>query len=79
MTTPQGEARSSVQPEQSAPKSESSLVEEKKVSQEDRLPKTRRKRYILDCEESPDGSFSCCRLIPLNEIKRQNFRLTQKP
>jgi len=68
--TESGEARSSLLTEQSAPEQNSSLSEEKKVSQVNNSSNPGRKRFILDCEENPDGSFSRCNLVPLNERKQ---------
>ena len=65
-----GEPRSNVQGEQSAPNGTSTLSGEKKISQENDSSTHRRKRFILDCEERPDGSLSCCNLIPINEGKQ---------
>ena len=63
-----GESRSNVQAEQSAPNGTSTPSGEKKVSQENDSSVRRRKRFILDCEEHPDGSLSYCNLIPINEV-----------
>jgi len=65
-----GETRSNVQAEQSAPNGTSTPSGEKKVSQLNDSSVQRRKRFILDCEERPDGSLSSCNLIPINEVKQ---------
>jgi hypothetical protein len=70
--TNSGEPRSGLNTEQNAPKEISSLPQEKKVSNVNDSSNPRRKRFILDCIEHPDGSLSCCNLIPLTEMRQSD-------
>jgi hypothetical protein len=62
-----GESRSSLQPEQSAPKGISSTPGEMKVSQKNVPPTgTRKKMYLLECDEDLiTGETNYCRRIPI--------------
>ena len=64
-----GVAGSSSKPEPSIPKEISSPLDEKKVSTKSNRAPLRKKRFLMECDERPDGSLSKCFLVPINEVK----------
>jgi len=64
-----GVTGSSLKPEPSSPNEITSHSDVKKVSHVNKNQPAKRKRFIVDCDERPDGSLSGCYLIPLNEVQ----------
>ena len=68
-TSKEGVTGSSLQPEPSAPNGITSHSDEKNVSTKNTSSTSRRKLYLMECDEQDNGALARCRLIRLTEVE----------